>query len=426
MVLAILSGCGESSPVQPEVSTAITDTIRCIEVVQISGSAAVIHSDGTTEKLSVGSKLVESDNIVTSNDCVLTLTLDGNKTITVDPSSSIFVHSLTADGTNTVLAIEDGGIASSVDGLEEGDVYEVCTRDTTMAIRGTDVFVGYSKDKGTTVLLLTGSAIVLDYASNVVYNVPTGQTSTIKPNTAPIYSLVKDSSVNSDAVSAMKKRVKDENPDFEKDFVTEICADNTIKTDYEFFVTESVIPDTQSAETIITEPAPSKPTSVKKYTVTFGYYENGTFKTISSAKVKSGGNAAEPDAPNINGYAFTGWDGSFSNITGDKVILAQFVKKATVVFSDISISSNGTDYTTVSAGTVHSTEFTPGESVSYTYHHTSNGMDYSFTYTAVPYGNGTDTINASSQPDSTSDALLSRISCTVTDYDPTIISDISA
>lgn len=422
MVFAIMSGCEGNTPVQPEVSATITDTIRCIEVAQISGSAAVIHSDGTTEKLSIGSKLVESDNIVTSNDCVLTLTLDGNKTITVDPSSSIFVHSLTADGSSTVLAIEDGGVASSVDGLEENDVYEVCTKDATMAIRGTDVFVGCSETDGTTILLLTGSAIVLDYSSDNVYSVPTGQISTIKAGMPPVYSLVKDSDITSDAVSEMEKRVEDENPDFEKDFISEIGEDNTIKTDYKFSVTKPVIPDTDTEPIVET----TTTTAEKRYRVTFGYYKNGVFKTVSYARVKYGGNALTPAAPNISGYAFKGWSGNYSYVTRSETVLAKYVKKADITFNDILVSADGSSYTTASAGTVYTAEFIPGETVSFTHHYTSNGVKHTFTYTVVPDGNTTGTVTISSHPSETARPIFSRVSYTVTGYDPTIVSDITA
>lgn len=423
-----MSGCEGGTSAQPEISAAITDTIRCIEVAQISGSAAVIHSDGATEKLSVGSKLVESDNIVTSNDCVLTLTLDGNKTITVDPSSSIFVHSLTADGSGTVLAIEDGGVASSVDGLEEDDVYEVCTKDATMAIRGTDVFVGYNETDGTTILLLTGSAIVLDYSSDNVYGVPTGQISTIKSGMPPVYSLVKDSNISSDAVSAMKKRVEDENPDFEKDFISEIGEDNTVKTDYEFSVAESVLPDPQSAAEAETTAAATTTTTAaeKHYRVTFGYYQNGAFKTISRATVKRGGSAAAPVAPDISGYAFKEWNGNYSHVTRNETVLAQYVKKAVITFNDVMISEDGASYNLASSGIVRTEEFVPGESISFTHYHNFGGIEYAFTYTVNPSSNTTCTAAASSQPSDTAPTLFSQISCTVTGYDPAVVSDITA
>ena len=65
--------------------------------------------------------------------------------------------------------------------------------------------------------------------------------------------------------------------------------------------------------------------TVTKYTVTFKDYNGNVLKTQIVEKGKS---ATAPSNPTRTGYTFTGWDKSFSNITADTVITAQYTKNA--------------------------------------------------------------------------------------------------
>ena len=79
--------------------------------------------------------------------------------------------------------------------------------------------------------------------------------------------------------------------------------------------------------------APSQTT----YTVTFVDY-NGT--TLKTETVISGGSATPPADPQREGYTFVGWSGSYTNITSDVVLVAQYQENAaptasyTVTFVD--------------------------------------------------------------------------------------------
>lgn len=59
------------------------------------------------------------------------------------------------------------------------------------------------------------------------------------------------------------------------------------------------------------------------YTVTFKDW-NGT--TLKTETVKEGSSAIAPSSPTRDGYTFTGWDVSFSNVTSDLTVTAQYEK----------------------------------------------------------------------------------------------------
>ena len=64
-------------------------------------------------------------------------------------------------------------------------------------------------------------------------------------------------------------------------------------------------------------------------------YYNVTFKgmngeTLSTQNVEKGENASYPSAPVVQGYEFTGWDKSVSNVQGNLVVTAMYKKKTSV------------------------------------------------------------------------------------------------
>ncbi|WP_238886334.1 InlB B-repeat-containing protein [Clostridium sp. YIM B02551] len=61
--------------------------------------------------------------------------------------------------------------------------------------------------------------------------------------------------------------------------------------------------------------------SINKYTVTFKDHDE---TIISTQTVNYGGSAVAPLSPSREGYTFTGWDMSFSNVTGNLIVTATY------------------------------------------------------------------------------------------------------
>ena len=70
---------------------------------------------------------------------------------------------------------------------------------------------------------------------------------------------------------------------------------------------------------------------VVTYTVTFKDWDGSVLKT---EEVESGSAATAPSNPSREGYEFIGWDKTFSNITSDLTVTAQYRKVYVVTFKD--------------------------------------------------------------------------------------------
>lgn len=72
--------------------------------------------------------------------------------------------------------------------------------------------------------------------------------------------------------------------------------------------------------------------TTNEYTVTFLDHDGTTLKT---GTVEYGDDAVPPEAPVRSGYSFTGWDGDYTNITGELTLIAQYsLLTHTVTFVD--------------------------------------------------------------------------------------------
>lgn len=229
-----LSACSEKQSEDGQVSCTVT-------VSDLTGTARTLRFDGVSELLSIGSTVSLGDSVITDRDSTATLTVDGTETsIILSPSSEIlFKTAVDGNGsTQIVIALKSGSIANSIDmKLEENDVYEVCTGDMTMAIRGTDAYVEFT-DKGTAVALLTGTAYVFNYADGKTYTVPAGVQGCFNIEGAPEFEFIDIELFGKTAAAeGMLKKVADEDKDFSGAFEKELRDNYAVDNiDYNFTV----------------------------------------------------------------------------------------------------------------------------------------------------------------------------------------------
>ncbi|MDE5992668.1 MAG: InlB B-repeat-containing protein, partial [Oscillospiraceae bacterium] len=99
---------------------------------------------------------------------------------------------------------------------------------------------------------------------------------------------------------------------------------------------ETTLPGYTTAAPVVTTAAPvtttAAPVTTPAPAETPSSNNNGSVHTVTIIidgeetiqEIAHGGNAVKPDDPDIDGLTFIGWDGSFENITEDRIITAMF------------------------------------------------------------------------------------------------------
>ena len=99
------------------------------------------------------------------------------------------------------------------------------------------------------------------------------------------------------------------------------------------------------ASTPTPTPTPTPvPAVTYKVTFTDGYssgYADGTGGLIETVTVEEGHDAATPENPEREGYSFTGWNGSFTNVTEDRVVYAEWEKNPVYYYGGSYREANG-------------------------------------------------------------------------------------
>ena len=98
---------------------------------------------------------------------------------------------------------------------------------------------------------------------------------------------------------------------------------NPTRTGYKFTGWDASFNNVTSDLTVTAQYA-----EVQYYTVTFKDWDGTTLKTQT---VEEGSSATAPSNPSRDGYAFTGWDKDFSNITNDLIVTAEYSKVVTMI-----------------------------------------------------------------------------------------------
>lgn len=245
VLLLLIVACGESP-------SATAQTIN-ITIAQLTGTARTLRADGLAEALAVGSEIFLGDSVITDRDSTVNLDVDSIDTsITVSPSSEIVFSTVSNDDgdVSIIITVRKGSISNSVDvSLDAGDIYEVCTGDLTMAIRGTDAYVERSEDE-TAIALLTGYAYVFNYYDGVTYEVPAGVCGYFYTDAQPDFELFDTESFSefSEAAATMLAKVENESPDYADAFESTLRDSYAIDPEYEFNWTEGYDPSALIAE----------------------------------------------------------------------------------------------------------------------------------------------------------------------------------
>jgi hypothetical protein len=101
------------------------------------------------------------------------------------------------------------------------------------------------------------------------------------------------------------------------------------------------------------------------YTVTFKLYSGDTGAALKSETVEYGGSATAPSNPTRAGFAFKGWDDSFSDIIAN-----------TTVNGTWDVTADVTSYSGVYDGTTHDAVMVEGTLAGDTITYSTNGIDY--------------------------------------------------
>ena len=221
------------------------DARRDIKVVAVEGQA-MIYRDGEGYKNAVnGTEIISGDVISTGADSYLSITMDGNKCIMVEPASRIIIDAKGDEQNNrTQITVEMGSVISDIrEPLNDKSSYEVVTDTSIISVRGT-IFRTTSSDEGAKVMVSVhhGSVNCKPYFSNETVVVESGKEMTYKGSVSEAVIGALDSSGYDDKVKefiAEAETYIDNNADKGTDDENDQCVVQFIY-DGEVFVSKTV------------------------------------------------------------------------------------------------------------------------------------------------------------------------------------------
>lgn len=115
------------------------ESYRTIAVEEVNGTTLVASNGNEAVSAYEGMHLYSGDDVSVQKDSDMTMVLDMDKYVYAEPDTHFWLESDgTADDSRTVIYMEEGSVLNRItDTLNEGEVYQVDTPNSTMAVRGT-------------------------------------------------------------------------------------------------------------------------------------------------------------------------------------------------------------------------------------------------------------------------------------------------
>ena len=133
------------------------ESYRTIAVEEVNGTTLVASNGNEAVSAYEGMHLYSGDDVSVQQDSDMTMVLDMDKYVYAEPGTHFRLEcDGTADDSRTVIYMEEGSVLNRItDTLNEGEVYQVDTPNSTMAVRGTVFRVTvYRGEDGLTYTLL--------------------------------------------------------------------------------------------------------------------------------------------------------------------------------------------------------------------------------------------------------------------------------
>ena len=159
------------------------ENVRDIKVVAIEGQAVVYRESEGYKNVYNGMDIMSGDVISTSGGSYLSITMDGNKCLMIEPESQIIFESKGDKIHNrTQITVEKGSVVSDIrKALDAQSSYEIVTSDSIVSVRGTVFRTEVASDGGNLKISVHhGKVECKPYKSDEKVVVETGKEASIK------------------------------------------------------------------------------------------------------------------------------------------------------------------------------------------------------------------------------------------------------
>lgn len=115
------------------------ESFRTVAVEEVNGTSLVTSNGNEAVNAYEGMHLYSGDDVSVQQDSDMTMVLDMDKYVYAEPGTHFWLEcDGTTDDSRTVIYLDEGSILNRIkENLNEGEVYQVDTPNSTMAVRGT-------------------------------------------------------------------------------------------------------------------------------------------------------------------------------------------------------------------------------------------------------------------------------------------------